>query len=112
MRTPQKGFSTVATLLVLLNVVLLGVLGYMVYQRLQPADTVENQITAGQASKKTSATTTNAEGTTDSIDKLTTQDINSETSLDTRYSDSDQSDAASTDNAAANIGGAYDESTL
>ena len=51
-------------------------------------------------------------GTTANIDNLMAQDADSETSIDTSHMSTDQTNVRTTDTAASNIGGAYNESSF
>lgn len=69
------------------------------------ASTTQTQSSAQQAA------TVPAVGTTASIDALTNEDASGEAAINAKYEQADQSSSQATNEAAANIGGAYNEST-
>ena len=101
MTTTERGFSHIEGLLILVVLVVIGAVGYGVMLH---GHTV--------ASVTTPTKTLSTVGSSQNIDNLTTQDASSESSIDSKYSTSDQTTSQSANNAASNVGGAYDESTL
>lgn len=105
MKKKQAGFSVVELLLVLVMVALLVGLGYLFYQRRQKAATTTTTSTQSQTVAPTA-------GTTASIDSLTGQDASSESTIDQKHTSGEGTTAQSANSAAANVGGAYNESSL
>jgi Tfp pilus assembly protein FimT len=112
MRRSDQGFSTVETLLVLVVIATITGLGFWVYRQNHTKTTANSSNSSVAGSTSSPATTSAAPGTTASIDSLTTQDVNSEQSIDSKYSNNDQTNAASANAAASNLGGAYDETSF
>lgn len=95
-----------------LAVVGIGAVGYLTAHRFmtQSSSSVASTHTT-PAAQQQAAPAAPALGTTASIDSLTAEDASSEASINAKYEQSDQSAAQTTDRAAANVEGAYDEST-
>jgi Tfp pilus assembly protein PilV len=107
MRKTQQGFSIVETLLAIIVIAAIAGLGFWVYHQNHKTTATNNSTTA---SNNTAAATT--AGTTQSIDNLTQQDVTSEQAIDSRYASTDQTTTQSANGAAANMGGAFDETTF
>lgn len=105
MRKAQEGFTVVEVILVLAVLVVIGGVSYAVLHR-------ASRSVASSQTAPTSQAPAAAVGTTQSIDNLMAQDAASESAIDTRHTSNDQTNAQSTNGAAANVGGAYDESTF
>ncbi|OVE78975.1 hypothetical protein BVY00_01585 [bacterium G20] len=105
MKKTSKGFSVIEILLVIILVVLVGGVGYSVYHRNHKSQAVANQQTPTQPLPP-------ADGTTQSIDSLVAQDAGSESSINTKYSNDDQSTVQGTNGSTADLGGAYNESSF
>jgi prepilin-type N-terminal cleavage/methylation domain-containing protein len=98
-----KGFSVVELLIVVVILGLIGAGGYIIYDR-----------TANKADKTPTAPVSSGApaGSSQHIDDVNTNDQNAEDGIDSKHISSDQSNIQSTNGAAANIGGAYDESSF
>ena len=107
MKNKDAGFSAIELLLVIVVIALLVGLGYIFYQRKHKAASV-----SATTNVVKSQTVAPATGTTSSIDTLTKQDASSESSIDQKHTDSEGTTAQSANPAAANVGGAYNESSL
>ena len=113
----EHGFSAIEGLLVIVVLVVIGGVGYTVLNRGHKTASVDKTATTHAATQPESQTAATDKplapvGTTESIDSLTTQDINSESSIDSAHSASEQATDQNANSAAANIGGAYNESAL
>jgi cytoskeletal protein RodZ len=99
------GFTTIELLILL--IAFGGVLsaGYFVYHSNQRKNTASITDHGQQSTAVTP-------GTTQSIDANAAKDAQSESSIDSRHSASDQTDVQSVNTAANGLGGAYDESSL
>lgn len=109
MTKSQKGFSVAEIILVIGIIALVGGVGFFVYNKAQStkkADTANSQ--TGSSTKSA----TPVAGTTESIDAITAQDAASEATIDSKYSESEQTTAQSSNAAAANVGGSFDETSL
>ncbi|HEV7453717.1 MAG TPA: hypothetical protein VGO07_00490 [Candidatus Saccharimonadales bacterium] len=98
-----KGFSVVELLVIVVIVGLVGAGGYVVYNRNHNKKPVTLNAPVNNNAPA---------GSTQSIDEITANDQNEEDSIDAQHANTDQSAAQSTNGAASNIGGAYDESSL
>jgi prepilin-type N-terminal cleavage/methylation domain-containing protein len=107
MKNKDAGFSVIELLLVIVVIALLVGLGYIFYQRKHKASTAST--TTSVVKSQTVAPIT---GTTSSVDALTKQDAGSESSIDQKHTDNEGTTAQSANQAAANVGGAYNESSL
>jgi prepilin-type N-terminal cleavage/methylation domain-containing protein len=98
-----KGFSVVELLIVVIIVGLIGAGGYIVYSR-----------NANKAATPSAAPVSSGApaGSSQHIEDVNTNDQNAEDTIDNNHISSDQSNIQSTNSAAANIGGAYDESSF
>jgi Tfp pilus assembly protein PilE len=106
MKTSERGFSAVEAIVIVVIIGLVGGAGYVAYHR---------HHTQGNMASTTSSSTqkvTTQPGTTANIDQLTQQDMNDEASVDSKYTSAYQSAAQSSNQAAANVGGAYNESNF
>lgn len=106
MKKPQ-GFTALEGILVLAVLVVIGGISYAVLHRASH----QASVASSQTSQSTQAPAAPV-GTTQSIDNLTAQDATSESAIVTRHTSADQTTAQNTNGAAANLGGAYDESTF
>jgi len=97
------GFAVIEGLLVIVIIGIVGATGYWVLTQRTTPDSG-------------SATTTNSAsakpGTISAIDQLTDQDSQSEASISNQYDAAEQSSAQSSNAAAANVGGAYNETNF
>lgn len=103
MKTSARGFSAVEASIVILVLLVVAGGGFMLYHR---------KHTPGGGRVDTLQTVHAQPGTTGELDQIENGDEQSESNINTTYTKDDQSDASSTDKAAADIGGAYDESSL
>jgi len=103
MHSEQKGFSLVEALVIILVIGVIGASGFLLYQN-HHKKPVQSATTANQ--------TTPPAGTTQSIDSLTANDAKGEAAIDAKHTTSETSAAQSSNSSAANIGGAYNESSL
>ncbi len=101
----ERGFSGIEALIIVVIVGVLGGVGYWVYSQNHKKTPISSSI-------QTSTPTIKLDGTTQSVDNLTNQDANMEASIDGKYENTEQSTARAANQAAQNIGGAYDESTF
>lgn len=104
MRKSEQGFSVIETFLVIAVIAVVAGVGLMVYSRSSGSKSVN----PGQQATKT----TPVAGTVESIDALSSDDVKSESEINSRYEASDQATAKATNSAAADLEGAYDASTL
>jgi hypothetical protein len=115
MKNNEQGFSVLEGLLVVVVLVVISGVGYSIYNRSHTVASAGNA--AMTSSSATGIAPTTAQpiaplGTTANVGDLEAQDANSESNIDSKHSNSDQSSAADTANTATDIGGAYNESTL
>lgn len=104
MKVSQRGFSVVEAFVVIVVIALVGGVGYVAYHRHQ---------TKNASSNKTANQTAQVQpGTAASVDNLVLQDGTDESAIDSKYTSTYQTNAQSTDQAASNVGGAYNESNL
>ncbi len=102
----SNGFAIVELILVgVIIVAILGGIGYVAYQRL----TTSQQVATPAA---TTTTTAAPAGTTASVDQLTQQDAQAETSVDASADSQTEQNATSANGTVSNVGGAYNESNL
>jgi len=97
------GFAAVETLLLVVILGLVAGVGYWV-------TTQRHKTTASVTSLTPSTATKAASGTATAIDQLTASDAQAETTISTKHDATTQANAASSNAAASNIGGAYNES--
>jgi len=110
-RSEPTGFAPVETVLVLIIIGIIAGVGYWVAtQRTNNnATTTASSSTAPSVSNgKVTAST----GTLTAIDQLTAIDGQDETKITSQYDGADQSAALTANNAASNIGGAYNEASF
>jgi Tfp pilus assembly protein PilX len=100
----QTGFSVIEGLLIIIVVGFLGATGWMVYHN--------NHKTSLTSAGSTAALPAASPGTIQAVDNITTQAANGTSSIDGQYTNTDQSAASSSDTAASNLGGAYNESSF
>lgn len=100
--------GSVEIVLIIIVIVLLAGLGYLFYKN-KHTKTASVTVTKTTASQ---ATPVAAAGTTAAIDSLTTQDAASESAIDQKHAGNENTAAQSANAAAANVGGAYNESSL
>lgn len=103
MKISQKGFSAVEAVVVLVVVGLIGGVGYVAYHHQTKNNTASTTTTSTQSKVTAPA------GTTTNISQITQQDMNDTATIDSKYTNAYQSTAQSTNQAAANVGGAYNE---
>ncbi len=101
----QQGFTPFAALLVIVIVLGISGVGYYVYHQNHKGTGAANTSANPQSANTVQA------GTTAAIDSLTSQDSKAEDAIDAKYQNSDQTTVKSANGAAANLNGAYDEST-
>lgn len=102
----QQGFAIVEALLVILIVGVMVAVGYWVWKQ-------RGEKSANTSTNSAAATVSPAkEGTTEGIDQLTQLDEKSESDIDQKYGTTAQTNAASSADAASNVGGAYNENSL
>lgn len=94
----KQGFTAIHALLVVLIIGVIGAVGYGIYQK--------NHSTSKTVTVKK---TVIYSGPTASVDSSLDSEISTESKADAQASASDQSNASSADQAATNVGGAYDE---
>lgn len=94
----KQGFTAIHVLLAVLIVGVIGAVGYGVYQK---NHTSSKTLTV----KKTVIYS----GPTSAVDSSLDSELSSEAKADAQASSSDQTNATSADQAATNVGGAYDE---
>lgn len=99
MNRNQQGGSVAVIILLVLAVLVVGGIGYMVYKN--------NHKTVVTVTK----TTATFSGPTAGVDTANDQELNGETAADNQTTTSDQSTASTINQAAGNVGGAYDESS-
>lgn len=102
----EAGFSAIEFLLVVVVIGLLAGLGFMFYKR------QHKSVTPSSVTVSKTQTVAPTAGTAASIDSLTSQDAASESSIDQKHTSSESTTAQSSNAAAANLGGAYNESSL
>lgn len=94
----KQGFTAIHALLVVLIIGVISAVGYGVYQKNHaPSKTVTIKKTVIYS------------GPTGSVDSSLDSEISSEAKADAQAASSDQTNATSADQAATNVGGAYDE---
>ncbi len=110
MKKSEKGFSVIDTLIVLIVVAFVGATGWMVYKNHHKAGlaSTSNSTSASQAASLPPA----LPGTIQAVDNITTESTNSSSTIDSQYTNSDQSAALSSNGAASNLGGSYNESSF
>jgi hypothetical protein len=101
MKGQNQGFSGLHFVLIIAAVAIIGAVGYGVYQRNNKP--VSTTVTVNK--------TTTVTGPTSAVDTSNTQEVSSESSTDNQYTSADQSAASSTNQAATNLGGAYNASS-
>lgn len=102
MNKAPRGFSAVETLLILALLALVVGVGYFAYH-------AHYKTTASTSG----STTQSASGASPNIDAITSKDTaDEESDVDASYAATQTTAAQSTDQAAANLGGAYNETTF
>jgi uncharacterized protein (UPF0333 family) len=97
----QGGFAALEAVLILVVVLAIAGVGYYV---------LHSKNTADKTLSSTSTTGGNApQGTSASVDQITSQDAKTETSVDNNADSSTQQDATSSNAAVSSLGGAYNE---
>jgi hypothetical protein len=117
MKKIEHGFSHIEGFLVVLVLVVIGGVGYSVIHRSHKVNSETSKPAVTTPVSSTTQTTPAAQplstvGTTQGIDSLTAQDAGSESSIDSKHSNSDQTTTQSANGAASNVGGAYNESSI
>lgn len=112
MRKSTHGFSVVELLIVIVVLVLAGGAAYFTYQRIHKAATTPSSMASSGSNAAITTANTASQGTTASIDNLDNQEIDSDNSLTSQFTTTDQSNAQSTNSAATNLGGAYNEASF
>ncbi len=100
MRRFEKGYSTTMAVVAVLVVVAIAAIGYGIYQK------NHKTVAATVSVQKTTVFT----GPTAAVDSANQQELSTESSSDTQATAADQTNSSSSDQAAANVGGAYNES--
>ena len=106
MRQTEQGFTVIEGILVIVVLVVIAGVGYATFNVNSKAATKD------QFSSATAPITTASTSSIQNIDTLTAQDANNESTIDSTHAVSDQTSAQSSSNAAANVGGSFDESAL
>jgi prepilin-type N-terminal cleavage/methylation domain-containing protein len=106
----NDGFALVEVVLVL--VIVAGVLGAgaYVYSKHHKANTTAS--TSNTATTTASNQSVPLNGTTNSVQQLTQQEVQSETTVDSSIDAQNQQTVTNVNAAATNVGGAYNENTL
>jgi len=102
------GFAAVKLLLIAIIIVIIG--GVLTYVFVQRSST--NSLSNSDNNSSSSSNAVIPDGTTSSITTLTEQDAQIEASVDDASDSKIQQDAASANNAASNLEGAYDASSF
>ncbi|MEI7682683.1 MAG: prepilin-type N-terminal cleavage/methylation domain-containing protein [Candidatus Saccharibacteria bacterium] len=110
MKNNQEGFSAIELVVIVVVIALLAGLGFMFFQRKNKSTSSTNSTASTTVKSQFAAPI--AAGTTASIDSLVSKDASSESTIDQKHTASEGTAAQSTSSAAANIGGAYNESSL